>query len=392
MTISEPERVSAISNEIAMYCSEHRIDRELYWAGFGFQVWSQLLTHITRAGNSTLLVIDEPEIYLHPDVQRQLVGILRDVPADVMVATHSSEIMAEADPGEVLIVDKLRRRAERLRDVEGVQRALDAVGSIQNVTLAQLAQNRRVLFVESIADYTVLRRFARKLGLSELAAGLGITAVTSEGRTTSSRIEGTAWGLEKLVSSDIRVAAIFDRDFLCDEEVARTEAHLQKQLSLVRFHARKELENYLLDPDALQRALERALRDRSARTGEAIPEAADVRPRLVQLAAGQKSDLQAQYLARRSDFVSRKGARDDAATINRQSLRRFEEKWASLEGRLELVRGKRMLRRLRGEIQQQFSVNLTDARIIEATRPGEIPSDLIELLQELEAFRAAPTG
>ena len=80
------------------------------------------------------MVVDEPEVYLHPDVQRQLLGILRDTGPDIIFATHSTEIMAEADPSESLLIDKKHHAASRLRDVSGVQKALEAVGSIQNIT------------------------------------------------------------------------------------------------------------------------------------------------------------------------------------------------------------------------------------------------------------------
>ena len=112
-----------------------RLTRELYWSGFGFQIWCQLLTHLSRSHDSSLVVIGEPEVYLHPDVRRQLIGILRDLGPDVLFATHSTEIMAEADPSDIVLVDKHKTTAERLRNVVGVQRAMDAVGSVQNITL-----------------------------------------------------------------------------------------------------------------------------------------------------------------------------------------------------------------------------------------------------------------
>ena len=48
MEIKPPEAPDYGSKTITMFCTEDRIARELYWAGFGFQVWCQLLTHITR--------------------------------------------------------------------------------------------------------------------------------------------------------------------------------------------------------------------------------------------------------------------------------------------------------------------------------------------------------
>jgi putative AbiEii toxin of type IV toxin-antitoxin system len=55
-----------------MFCPEDRIPREIFWAGFGFQVWCQMLTHIIQSKGAALFLIDEPDIYLHSDLQRQL--------------------------------------------------------------------------------------------------------------------------------------------------------------------------------------------------------------------------------------------------------------------------------------------------------------------------------
>ena len=129
-----------------------------------------------RAKGSSLVVVDEPEIYLHPDAQRQLLGIIRDIGAPAIIATHFSEIMAEAEPSDIVLIDKSKHSGERLKDVTSAQRSLDLVGSAQNITLTALARSRRVLFAEGDYDFKVLRRFARKFGLSELA-GVGITAL-----------------------------------------------------------------------------------------------------------------------------------------------------------------------------------------------------------------------
>ena len=67
-----------------------------------------------------MLVVDEPEIYLHPDVQHQLVSILRDAGPDILAASHSTEIIGEADPTEILIVDKTKQSATRLKEIEQV--------------------------------------------------------------------------------------------------------------------------------------------------------------------------------------------------------------------------------------------------------------------------------
>lgn len=112
MEIERPElSVSSDGSTLHMYCREQRMTRELYWAGFGFQIWCQLLTHVSRAAPGDVLVVDEPETYLHPLVQRALLGVLRATGAQVVLATHSAGIVMSAGPREVIPIDSAKRTA-----------------------------------------------------------------------------------------------------------------------------------------------------------------------------------------------------------------------------------------------------------------------------------------
>ena len=46
MDVKKPEVSTSYGKpRLHMFCPEERIDREIFWAGFGFQVWCQMLTH-----------------------------------------------------------------------------------------------------------------------------------------------------------------------------------------------------------------------------------------------------------------------------------------------------------------------------------------------------------
>ena len=384
MEIGPPELHRA-SNELSMFCLEERLTRELYWVGFGFQIWCQLLTHLLRSRNSSIVVIDEPEIYLHPDVQRQLLGIIRDSGSAILLATHSSEIMAEADPTEIVLVDKRRRAGERLRDISGVQRALNIVGSAQNITLTALARSRRVVFVEGDNDFRLLRRFARRLGLRELSAGLGLTPLQSGGFGSWERITTLAAGIAEALGSPLIIAAVYDRDYFCDEHIDAVKASLERSLQFAHVHTCKEIENYLLVPDALNRALNQAVTERSARTNSASPPLVDLTDLLHEITDPMKDDVQAQLMARRWEHL--RGSRQDLADVNRETMRRFAGAWDDLSRRLQIVPGKEVLAQLRRRVQTLWGVSLTDNRIIDAIRREELPDDLIALVRTLDQFR-----
>ena len=66
----------------------------------------------------------------------------------------------------------------------------------------------------------------------------------------------------------------------------------------------------------------------------------------------------------------------------------FDSRWFDLNTRMEVVSGKEVLRLLREQVQNAYSVNLTDARIVDAFRRDEIPADMLELLELLQQYRS----
>lgn len=386
MTVGPPEH-DYVRNTLAMFCLEGRMTREIYWVGFGFQIWCQLLTHLSRAAEDSLVIVDEPEVYLHPDAQRQLLGIIRDIGAGVLLATHSSEIIAEADPSEIVLVDKGRRVAERLKNVADIQRALDTVGSSQNITLTALARNRRVIFVEGLDDFRLLRRFARKLGMQQLSAGIGMTPLESGGFGSWQKITVLASGIAEALGAPLMIGAVYDRDYFCDEQIAEVTKSLRENLKLAWVLERKELENYLLVPGALDRAIVRELTARQERGGKKLSLRVDTASILEELTKPLKEDILSQLMARRHDHFQRTGL--DKSRIYKDVLKVVESRWASLDSRMSLVPGKEVLRLLRKRVQELFGVTLTDARIAEAISRDDIPDDMKRLLEQIENFRTA---
>ena len=121
-----------------MFCPEQRIPRELFWAGFGFQVWCQMLTHLIQSRDVSMFLIDEPDIYLHSDLQRQLLGLLRNLGPDILIATHSTEIVSEAETDDIVLVNKKRRSAQRIKDPSQLREVFTVLGSKLNpVSLLQ---------------------------------------------------------------------------------------------------------------------------------------------------------------------------------------------------------------------------------------------------------------
>lgn len=384
MVINKPE-IDTVNKKLSMFVSENRIDREVYWSGFGFQIWCQLLTHLSRAKSATLVIIDEPEIYLHPDVQRQLLNILREIDVDIILATHSVEIIGEADPSEILLINKSNHSAKRLKDIEGVQFAIESLGSTQNVTLTHLARTKKILFVEGMSDYKSIRRFAKNMGFNDLASGNDLTSFESGGFSSWEKILSFAWGVKSTIDSSLKLFAVYDRDYYCQDQIDEITKKLSAELSFSHIHNRKEMENYLLIVPVLERAFIKRIHAREQIVGSIIKIERSIKDYLIEITEKIKLDVQSQYISKRMDFNTGKGL--DTSTISRKAIEDFEQLWSNLDTRMGIVPGKTTIRMLRSLIQDDYKVNLTDFQIIDEFKNNEIPEDLSNLIRKLELFR-----
>ena len=286
---------------------------------------------------------------------------------------------------EILVIDKRNSSANRLRDIEGIQQALEALGSTQNVTLTQLARTRKIVFVEGISDYKLIRRFARRLDYEKLSSGNDLTSLESGGFSSWDKIKSLSWGLSKTLNAVIPIAAVYDRDYYCEEYINEMDKELSLELKLAHIHKRKEIENYLLVPSVLERVLEKAIKEREKRSQNFLDRSESICDILNRITEQEKNKIQSQYIAKRTEFLKKTGI--DAATITMETLEWFETKWKTLEQRMEIVSGKQTLKMLRDEVQKLYCVNLTDIRIIDEFTRNEIPNDLVKLIERLEVFR-----
>jgi len=126
--------------------------------GHGLQMWLQTTWFLSRTPADSTVVLDEPDVYMHPDLQRKLFRLTRSRFRQCIVATHSVEIMAEADPSEILIIDKRERRSRYANNEPSVQLLIDQIGGVHNVHLARLWSARKFLLIEG-KDMSLLKRF-----------------------------------------------------------------------------------------------------------------------------------------------------------------------------------------------------------------------------------------
>ena len=240
--------------ELDLYYREagERIPKEICWAGDGLQIYLQILFFAWKYRHHQIMVFDEPDVFLHADLQRRLVRLFESLPAQVITATHSPEMLAEASDQNIIWIDKSRKASIRRPDDATREILATQIGSNFNLRLASALRAKVVVFVEG-QDMKVLRRVADQIGCKRFAAEAGIVAIPMGGFTRWVGVEPFKWLVDGFLAKSVRVGVLLDRDFRTDVEAA----DIVTQLAGVGVHghvwARKELENYLLAPSAITR-------------------------------------------------------------------------------------------------------------------------------------------
>jgi len=386
MDIEEPELAVMQPNTIInMFCPEERIPREIFWAGFGFQVWCQMLTYIIKNKNSTIFLIDEPDIYLHSDLQRQLLGILKNLGPDIIIATHSTELITEAEINDILIINKCNRSGNRIKDLTQLKDVFQVLGSNLNPILTQIAKTKKVLFVEG-KDFIVFSKFARILNFEQIANRTDFAVVPVEGFNPT-RLRAFKDGIEKTIGSKIFTAVIFDRDYRSQAEVDDELKDLSIGNVFAHIHSCKEVENFLFIPSALENAIRHRIKANNERTGKNDNFDEDIDELMDKLSSDFKHKTQAQLQSHRLKYEKSINPRNDESTIIEEILIDFERIWSNLESRLKIIHGKEFLSKLNTYLQEKYKISITVSNIISCIKKESVHNEVEDLVRKIEAFR-----
>jgi len=238
--------------EIDVFYHEGPTPKEIAWAGDGVQVFLQVLLHVFNARGVETIVLDEPDVYLHADLQRRLIRLLDGVDSQVIMATHSSEVVVAAPPDAVVWVDRSRRSGVRAPDPSLLAGLSGSIGTQFNLKLARVLRARLALFVEG-KDLECLTHLARTVKAQAIVTEEGLAAVPLGGATNWQRLEGFGWLTESLLEGAVAGMVLLDRDYHSTEAAAIVTKQLQEAGLQVHIWRRKELESYLLHAVAIAR-------------------------------------------------------------------------------------------------------------------------------------------
>jgi predicted ATPase len=350
---------------------------EIAWMGHGLQMWLQTMWFVTRAIHSETIILDEPDVYMHPDLQRRLLRFIRSRNQQCIIATHSTEILAEATPNNVLILERSTLKSHFTTNLPAVQRVLNNIGSAQNLHLTRLWSSKRLLLFEG-KDLKYLKRFQDLLFPYSQQPFDSLPNMPIGGWSGWAYAVGSAMLLRNAFDEQIITYCVLDSDYYPKEILQNRLQEASEKNVRLHIWTKKEIENYLLIPDVIHRLLVK-------RNGKnvSLKKIKKVLDKIAEELKENTVDTHAQEFYNLNKIKGLKIANKHARDI-------IEGNWNSLEGKLSIVSGKKVISKFSSWSHNTHKISLGASAIAYEIQKNEVDTEIKNVIMAIDTTGIMP--
>lgn len=360
--------------ELSLLVRDGKYVAEAGWVGSGLQAWLETCWFLARCTRQSIIVLDEPDIFLHPDLQRKLFRLVTGHFEQVLIATHSSEILAEVNADAVLIIDKDSDESKFAETIPAVQSVINNIGGAHNLQLTRLWAARRCIFIEG-DDLEFLSAFHEVIYPNSPLSLSSIPNISLGGFGNWKHAVGAAIGLRNAGDQSIKAYCILDSDYRTDQEHKEIQKEAKENGLSLHIWKRKEIENYVLVHEAISRVISRRSKANSPSPGE-------IKNQIEQFCNCIRDQVFDQ-VANEIGARDRKGVAD----ANSKAREIIDKAWTSYDGMTSICSGKMITSHLSGWSQKNFNVSFSALAIAREMYLEEIPEEVVHVIATIEHLR-----
>lgn len=199
----------------------------------------------TEFENPDILLVEEPEIHLHPALETSIMSYLREVSRgiQVFITTHSTNFLDTGNFQNVFLV--LKNGSTSVAPLT-LAEAADKLPSELGIRLSSLFMYDQIIFVEGPSDEQIIREIARTLNvnLGQLNVGfIQLRGVRNLGHYAAAEV------VSFLTRRQVKLHFLIDADEANSVHFARLRDEFGDN-ARIQILKRREIENYLLSPAA----------------------------------------------------------------------------------------------------------------------------------------------
>jgi len=354
-----------------------------------------------------ILLIEEPEIYLHPSLEISMMRYLKRITpsCQVFISTHSTNFLDTGEMKNVYLVSKVESTQIQHLDYEEAESDIPRELGIR---LSSLFMFDSLVFVEGPSDEDVIRDWASTLKVNLSQNNVGFIHMGGVRNFTHYAAETT---LAFLTKRRVNMLFIIDKDEKDEAEIERLR-ELIGGSARVKVLERRELENYLVSSRTIAKFIQFKRQAANPHHSLEVPTEAEIREAIDKAAEELKGVAIAKRVARvlcRPIYPNRDNLfnepYDETSVTSRilEELENMRERVQRCEGnvsriyadqvtevnnqwpthKLSMVPGDLLLDHVCRQLGVRFKKEVDSARLASLMTESDIPNEIRQIVEEI---------
>lgn len=226
-------------------------------SGTGIEQFLTIAAVAIGSRKPRVILIDEPHAFLHPKAEKELLALFEEYPQhQYFVATHSPIWINRADWGSLHWIQRQRGESTARPVLTNETKALEPIFRDLGVENSDWTSTDAMIFVEGPSDKVLYRRLLQKIGYEKSLTNVVFVPIGGTGTIRSRQRDFffrlCSMILEGVSKLPISYFCVFDRHEKDDQEITKLQERHREKVKLL---SRYEIENFLLEPSAICKAI-----------------------------------------------------------------------------------------------------------------------------------------
>lgn len=351
---------SSYSNDgrfLQLFVRVQNFEAEIAWMGHGLQMWIQTMWFISQCSNNAIVVLDEPDVYMHADLQRRLIRLLFPMFPQLIIATHSLEIIEEVTSDCIIPIDSSKNEINPIGNEMSLEVLTKQLGSPFNIDLARIfISNKFIIWNGDDMSRKILSAFQSVLFPQDLYPLINLPKIFVNGWDDWENV-ATVAELFSINSINIQLFCIMNSDYHTKFEIEECKNEAKKNGINIHIWEKKEIENYAIHQEAIFRYIS-SNKQKGYVTREIVSE-------IVQSIASEMKDDVIKY------------STDNVIGTNKEEL------YLKYDRTYNIISGREFFNILSLWTQEEYGITISARQLIPYFQIDEVPDEVKNVIVEI---------
>lgn len=219
-------------------------DFDIISGGSGFHQILTLLAFFYGYPGITTILFDEPDAHLHVNLQKKILSYFKQQKKmQFLIATHAEEFIRGVEVTSIISI--LSGQPKRINATEPIVKAMSEV---DNMVVIKTKQSPFILYVEGEDDERILAAWANSLNKTNCFNKFHVFFLGGPTKQDMKKRSDSHFEALTQINDNVKRVVLFDYD-------SDSGYHPLKDNLVMREWQRKNIENYLLIPEAWKKAV-----------------------------------------------------------------------------------------------------------------------------------------